>query len=54
MFAHNTDPLHVVQPLGWANPRTELSFIWDEQREFDRVSLRFGLLLIPFTYGLYH
>ena len=30
-----------------ANTRTELSFIPGEQRELDRVSLRFGLLLIP-------
>ena len=42
----------IVQLLGWTNTRTKLSFIWDKQKELDRVSLRFGLLLIPFTYGL--
>jgi len=42
----------VVQLLGWANPRTKLSFIQGKQKELNRVPLRFGLLLIPFTHGL--
>ena len=53
-WAYNYYQLCVVQVLGWANPRTELSFIQGEQRELNRVPFRFELLLIPFTYGLYY